>query len=155
MLNYFCCISNMLHLKSNMSLNTPIEHFACLWGNQTLHNQPTFMSCIFKVWKLNSQGNHECVILLGTNRVFLGIFSDSLSRTSIAVLLCVCAKSLQSCLTLCDTMDYSLPGSSVHGILQARKLQLVAMPSSRGSLQPRDWTCISYVSCTGRRLLYH
>ena len=46
---------------------------------------------------------------------------------------CVCAKSLQSCLTLGDTMDYSLPGSSVDEILQARKLEWVAVPSSRGS----------------------
>ena len=44
----------------------------------------------------------------------------------------VCAKSLQSCLTLCP-MDYSLPGSSVHGILQARIQEWVVMPSSRGS----------------------
>ena len=48
------------------------------------------------------------------------------------------AKSLQSCLTLYDPMDCSLPGSSVHGILQARILEWVAMPSSRGSSQPRD-----------------
>ena len=46
---------------------------------------------------------------------------------------CVQAKSLQLCLTLCDAMDCSLPGSSVHGILQARILEWVAMPSSRGS----------------------
>ena len=46
---------------------------------------------------------------------------------------CVHAKSLQSCLTLCDAMDYSLPGSSVHGILQAGILEWVAMPFSRGS----------------------
>ena len=42
-----------------------------------------------------------------------------------------------SCPTLCDPMPYSLPGSSVHGILQARILEWVAMPSSRGSSQPR------------------
>ena len=42
--------------------------------------------------------------------------------------MCVRAKSLQSCLTLCDPMDYSLPGSSVHGILHARILEWVAMP---------------------------
>ena len=47
------------------------------------------------------------------------------------------AKSLQSCLTLCDPMDYSRPGSSVHGILQARILDWVSMPSSRKSAQPR------------------
>ena len=46
---------------------------------------------------------------------------------------CVCAKLLQSCLTLCDPMDCSLPGSCVHGIFQARILEWVAMPSSRGS----------------------
>ena len=48
-----------------------------------------------------------------------------------------------SCLTLCDPMDYSLPGSSVHGILQARILEWVAMPSSRGSSQPRVQTQVS------------
>ena len=42
-------------------------------------------------------------------------------------------------------MDYSPPGSSVHGILQSRILEWVAMPSSRGSSRPRDWTCISSV----------
>ena len=51
---------------------------------------------------------------------------------------CVCAKSLQSCLTLCDPVDCSLPSSSVHRILQARILEWVAMPSSRGSSQPKD-----------------
>ncbi|CAN0549120.1 unnamed protein product [Rangifer tarandus platyrhynchus] len=53
------------------------------------------------------------------------------------------AKSLQSCLTLCDPMDYSLPGSAVHGILQARILERVAMSFSRGSLQPRNRTQVS------------
>ena len=42
----------------------------------------------------------------------------------------------QSCLTLCDTMDYSLPGSSVHGILQARMLEWVAISFSRGLPNP-------------------
>ena len=46
----------------------------------------------------------------------------------------------QSCPTLCDPVDYSLPGSSVHGILQARILGWVAIPLSRGSSQPRDQT---------------
>ena len=46
------------------------------------------------------------------------------------------SKSLQMCLTLCNPMDYSLPGFSVHGILQARMLEWVAMPSSRGLPDP-------------------
>ena len=57
--------------------------------------------------------------------------------------MCICAKLLQSCLTLGNPMDYSPLGSSVHGILQARILEWVAMPSSRGSSQPRDQTHVS------------
>ena len=64
---------------------------------------------------------------------------------------CVCAKSLQSCPTPCDSMDCSLPGSSVHGILQARILEWVAVTSPRGSSWPRDQTHISCLSCIGRR----
>ena len=53
--------------------------------------------------------------------------------------LCACSV-LQLCLTLCDPMDRNPPGSFVHGILQARILEWVAMPSSRRSSQSRDWT---------------
>ena len=59
---------------------------------------------------------------------------------------CMRAKSLQSCPTLCDPMDHSPPGSSVHGILQVRILQGVAVPSSRGTSRPRDRTRISCVA---------
>ena len=58
----------------------------------------------------------------------------------------------QSCPTLCNPMDSNLSGSSVHGILQARVLEWVAIPFSRGSSQPRDHT---QVSCIGRQILYH
>ena len=58
------------------------------------------------------------------------------------------AKLLQWCPTLCDSMDCSLPGFSVHGILQERILERVARPSSRGSSQPRDPTHISWRSRT-------
>ena len=52
-------------------------------------------------------------------------------------------KVTQSCPTLCDPVDCSLPGSSVNGILQARILKWVAVPFSRRSSQPRDWTHVS------------
>ena len=68
---------------------------------------------------------------------------------------CLCAKPPHSCPTLCDTMDCSPANSSLHGILQARILEWVSMPSSKGSSQPRDWTQVSYVSCIGRRVLYY
>ena len=52
----------------------------------------------------------------------------------------------QWCLTLCHTMDCSPPDSSVHGILQARILEWVAMPSFRGSSQSRDWNQVSHIA---------
>ena len=58
--------------------------------------------------------------------------------------LCVVFLVAQSCLTLCYPMDCSLPGSSVHGILQARILEW--LPSSRGSSQPRDRTQVSCIA---------
>ena len=58
------------------------------------------------------------------------------------------AKLLLSCPILCNAMDYSPPGSTVHGILQAIILGWVALPSSRGSSQPRDGTHISLVAQT-------
>ena len=63
----------------------------------------------------------------------------------------VCASHLP----LCNLMGCSPPGSCVPGILQAKILELVAMPSSRGSSQPRDQTLILYISCIGRQVLYH
>ena len=66
------------------------------------------------------------------------------------------AKSLRSCLTLCDSMDCSSPGSYIHGILQARILEWVAMPSSPGDLlTPGLGLHVSYISCTGRWVLIH
>ena len=55
-------------------------------------------------------------------------------------------KVVQSCPTLGDPMDSSLPGSSVQGILQARILEWVAVPFSRGSCQPRDRTQVSRIA---------
>ena len=51
----------------------------------------------------------------------------------------------QSCPTLCGPVDCSLPGFSVHGILQARVLEWVTISFCRGSSQPRDWTRVSRI----------
>ena len=59
------------------------------------------------------------------------------------------ARLIQVCLTLCDPMDCSLTGSLVHRIFQARILEWVAMPSSRGSSQPRDQMHVLYL-CIAR-----
>ena len=77
------------------------------------------------------------------------------NHLSFGFLSCMRAKLPQSCLTLCNPMDCSPPGSSVHGILQARIVEWVAVSSSRGSFWPWDRTYVSCVSCTGRWVLCH
>ena len=61
----------------------------------------------------------------------------------------------QLCLTLCDPMDYSPPGSSVHGNFCARILEWVAISYSMEQSQPRDQTWVSCASCISRQILYH
>ena len=65
----------------------------------------------------------------------------------------VCAQSLQSCLVFCDPMHCSRQAPLSMGTLQARMLEWVAMPSSGGSSQPRDGSCVSY-ACVSRQVLY-
>ena len=93
---------------------------------------PTHVPC-FGRWILNYCTTREIL------EQFLKLATYSMRQ--------VHAKLLQLFPTLCDPMDCSLLGSSVHGIIQARILEWVAMPSSRGSSGPRDW---SYISCAGR-----
>ena len=69
--------------------------------------------------------------------LFIYLSFDTINFSTKVAVLCLVA---QSCPTLCDSMNCSLPGSSVHGILQARTLEWDAMPSSSGSSQPRDRT---------------
>ena len=70
------------------------------------------------------------------------------------VWLCLCSVT-ELCLTLCNPMDCSLPGSSVHGIFEARILDQIAISYSRGSLRPRDRTHTSSFSCPVRQILYY
>ena len=93
--------------------------------------------------------NPDCMTIVGSPsvRVVTRIQWDHMCIE----LLSVCAVLSQSCLTLSDLVDCSLPGSSVPGILQARILERVTMPISRGSSQPRDQTWVSYVSCIAGR----
>ena len=72
------------------------------------------------------------------------LHSDSGSTISY-IFACVCTRLLQLCPTLCDPMDCCPPGFSVHGILQARILECVAISSFRGSSRPRDQI---HSSCT-------
>ena len=64
----------------------------------------------------------------------------------VCVCVCVCVLVAQSCPTLCDPMDSSLPDFSVHRILQARILEWIAIPFSRRTSQPRGQTLVSYIT---------
>ena len=85
----------------------------------------------------------EIFLTQGSNLVLLH-YKQILYRLSHSSLpACLSDESLQLCPTLCDPMDRSLLGSSVHGILQARILEWIAIPFCRGSSPPRDWTHVS------------
>ena len=79
------------------------------------------------------------------------ILDPALREQGFFLYACVRAKSLRLCPALCDPTDGSPSVSSVHGSLQARILEWVAMPSSKGSSQPRDRSRLSYVSWVGSR----
>ena len=91
-------------------------------------------------WSLQSLGSQR----IGHDRV---ANSNTIMRTylHINIYVHICMLGAQSCPTLCDPMDCSLPGSSVHGILQAKILEWFASSFSRGSMPPRDrnWVCIA------------
>ena len=74
---------------------------------------------------------------------------NALNLPYITVRECTMCMHAQSRPTLCDPMDYTPPGSSVHGIFQARILEWIAISFSRRSSQLRDQTCVPCVSCFG------
>ena len=134
-------------ISANQAKHTKMQN---VWVRKTKHCQ---YAVILKerYWDFSHRGfshNHPqlltwfCVCVLTQNS------SLDLPHTKV-LYVCVCA---QSCLTLCDPMDCSLPGSSVHGILQARILEWDALLSSRKYSQPRDWT---WIPCIGWQILYH
>ena len=106
-------------------------------------------------WRIPGMEEAWGAAVYGVAQSQTGLKRLSSSSRQLLCGLCVlcCAKSLQSCLTLCDPMECSPPGSSVHGVLQARILEWVAMPPSRRSSWRGDWTCFSFVSCFGRQFL--
>ena len=84
---------------------------------------------------------------LQSRKLYFLVSENKCQRPLFSFKLCVCLVT-QSYLTLWDPWDCSPPGSSVHEIFQARILEWVAMPSSRGSFWPKDQICASCISCT-------
>ena len=95
--------------------------------------------------------------------IILNIFSFSKTNScffhyflhSHKIIVCVFMLSHSAMSDSCSLMDYSPPSSSIHGILQARILEWVAISSSKGSRWPRDQTRVSCISYIGRQILYH
>ena len=101
----------------------------------------------FRAWHINSYND----ILTPTVHGVAHNKSNMTEKLSLYIwyslnFVCVCVLVAQSCPTLCDPMDCSPPGFSVHGILQARILEWVVISFSRGSSQPRDRTQVSRIS---------
>ena len=123
----------------------------------TIFKCTVVLSIFLLLWNISSELFH-----LSSGTMSMMPLSPLLQPLGTTILLCFCEFDsfvyAQSCPILCDPMDYSPPGSSgssAHGIFQARILEQVAISYSRGSSLPRDRTCISWVSCVGRWILYH
>ena len=82
-------------------------------------------------------------IAVSTIHMTFSLEKTGRQRIYLIMYVCVCVKSLQLCQTLCEPVDCSLPGSSVHEIFQATILEWISTPSSRGPSWPRDWTRVS------------
>ena len=102
----------------------------------------TFMSCLC----------HWTESVLEAGIISYSLYPWILAHPVYLECVCVCA---QSCLRVCNPVDCSLPGSSAHGIFQARILEWVAISSSRGSSRPWDQTLVSCISCIGRWIHHH
>ena len=124
------------------------SRFQCL---PSLYNITQFYFRIFFTNYSHSSGN--TFFFFKQSQILVEKWGHENKITSLLDLIrCVHA---QLCLTLCNPMDCSSPGSSVHGILQARILEWVAISFSRGSSWPRYGTHTPWVSCIGRCILYH
>ena len=97
-----------------------------------------------RLWVILS--SHNSLMSTCNSTIFLPPKKTEMLASESHVVVCVLVT--QSCLTLYNPVDCSLPGSSVHGIFQARILEWVAISYSRGSFQPRDRT---WVSCIASR----
>ena len=124
-----------------------IFHCSCLWNRR---KSTSFASEAAISKKKNNKKKTLESYTPRLEAIFLNIyerkkrFEEVLMKIFVRVSMCVCA---QSCPTLCGLTDCRSPGSSVHGISQARILEWIAISFSRGSSQPRDQTCVSCVSC--------
>ena len=148
-----------LSFKVQQHLINPTQPRLFRWKKGTFSRSESPMhallvSYMFMLWLLKSclkwEGKHKCFRIVRCITVFslqhLEVHEGRDHNLSLFLHESVKVLAAQSCPTLCDPMDTSPPGSSVHGLLQARILKWVAIPFSRGSCWPRDWTWVSCIA---------
>ena len=132
--------------------------FSLLLRNWVFYSTPSASSCFCASPKLPQSASFplspHILSLIFICDVFTTVVKNTRCEFSIWIQ-CAVRECSVLCPVLCDTMDCSLPGSSVRVIFQARILEWVAIASSRGSFWPRDQTHILCRSCAGRQILYH
>ena len=124
------------------------------WGLNTTEKTLGMVPSSTK-WSISVRGQQVPSVQANSRSPCLSLKDSTRHSDSCAPHLVFCREgcvSAQLCLTLCDPMNCSPPGSFVHGILQARVLEWVAIPSSSGSSPTTDST---HVSCISRQVLYH
>ena len=136
-------------LPSHVFAQTTAEKHLVLLSHQLLSqgHQDVFSKKIFPMWRKKFWATYQLVTLAKSFPISHSSVLISQVRAGVSAR----AKSLQSCATLCNPMDCSRPGSSIHGNFQARILKWVAMPSFMGSSQPRSQTWLLHC----RQILYH
>ena len=143
MYKYIC--NKFQYFKAKKSLFTNIIYYLfCLL---------TYLKCLVQC--LGIEGNHYIIVVLVV-AILVSFWpllcSETLSKAHHFPQSLRTCMNTQLCLTLCNLKDCRSPGSSIHGIVQARMLEWITISFSRGSSPPRDQTC---VSCRDRHILYH
>ena len=140
------------------------HHLTCenrMWALKLMGSRPTVQGRA-QLWhigmlpQLRAFLDQRLPTLDGTGRSwgYWGLLVTLIDANDDSTIIILCDKSLQSCPTLCNPMDCSPPVSSVHRILQARILEWVTMPSSRGSSQSRDQTFSLCGFCTAGKYFF-
>ena len=123
-MEYYLAIKEWMWVScSEVDEPRPIE-----WSKSEREKQASYVNAY--IWK-NGVDEPICREGMGRQMSRMDLWTQS-GKKKVGRMEKVCAQSLQLCPTLCDPMDFSLPGSSVHGILQARILEWVAIPFSYG-----------------------
>ena len=154
----YSCLENPMHrgawwaaVHGVAKSRTRLSDFTFTFHFHALEKEMATHSSVL-AWRIPGTGESGGPLSLGSRRV-----RHDWSDLAAAAAATICAYMLNCfrCVWLCNPVDHSPQGSSIHGILQARILEWVAMPSSRRSFQPRDQRHVSYVSWIGKRVLYY